>query len=547
MSLLVTGTPAWSQLAAHAAATSKLHLRDLFAADPDRFNRFSRRLDDLLLDFSKQRITAETLTLLLELARAARLEERIAALLAGEPVNNTEGRAALHTALRRPQGTPFPNADDDKVPDVHEVLRRMYEFADSVRQGEWRGYGGKSIRTVVNIGIGGSDLGPMMVAHALEPRRGDGPAARFVSNLDGAALGRLLAELDPETTLLVIASKTFSTQETLTNATSARAWVTDHFGTDAAVARHFVAVSTAAERVSDFGIAPANMFGFWDWVGGRYSVWSAVGLSLIMSFGREVFEAFLSGAARLDAHFAAVPLEDNLPVLLGLIGIWNRNFLDAGTHAVVPYDYSLKDFAAYLQQLEMESNGKHVTRAGDDVDYNTCPVVWGGLGNNGQHAFYQLLHQGTALVSTDFLVAVNSQHATPDHQDAVLANAFAQSQALMHGRDPDQALAQSTAEGLDGDAAKLRARHRVMRGNQPSSTLVYDRLTPETLGMLIALYEHKVFVQSAIWDINAFDQWGVELGKQLAGVIEPQLKGADAPAEQDASTLGLIAHVRGRQ
>ena len=543
----VTETQAWRLLERHHEQHRHRHLQDLFAADSQRFAAFSVHAEQLLFDYSKQRICAETRTLLLQLAEEVNLRGQIDALFAGEPINNTEARAALHMALRQPQGSAFPSQTNNVVPEVREVLSRMTAFAERVRNGTWTGHSGKRIEAVVNIGIGGSDLGPAMAAHALEPHRHERLRGYFVSNLDGAALARTLAALDPETTLFVIASKTFSTLETLSNANSAREWLVGHYQSDAAVAKHFVAVSTQAQRVSEFGIDTDNMFGFWDWVGGRYSVWSAIGLPLIILFGGKVFEAFLRGGASMDEHFRSQPFERNLPVLMGLIGIWNRNFLDAGNHAVLPYDFGLEKLPAYLQQLEMESNGKHVTRGGDDVDYDTCPIIWGALGNNGQHAFYQLIHQGTTTVSSDFLVSLNSQYTQPDHQNAVLANAFAQSQALMDGRSLDQALAADGDACADDESARLRAKHRVMNGNQPSTTIIFERLTPSCLGSLVALYEHKVFVQSVCWDINAFDQWGVELGKQLASVIQPQLETGDTHTQQDTSTRGLIEYCLSRK
>ena len=542
-----TQLAAWQKLADHAAEIENTDLKALFAADHRRFDALSYRALGLLVDFSKQRINHDTLTLLTELAAEAGVQHRIKQMFSGGRINNTEDRSVLHTALRQPEGSVFPSQAFDVMPEVREVVERMYVFADRVRSGEWKGFSAKPISDVVNIGIGGSDLGPAMVAHALSPLHDAGLRGHFVSNIDGAALARTLAPLNPETTLFIVASKTFSTQETLANATSARRWLLDHFEDERAVARHFVAVSTEAERVSAFGIDVDNMFGFWDWVGGRYSVWSAIGLSLILLLGPRVFDDFLAGAAELDEHFRTKSLDQNLPILLGLIGIWNRNFVGAGSHAVLAYDFGLEKFPSYLQQLEMESNGKHVTRTGKEVEVATCPIVWGGLGNNGQHAFYQLMHQGTSLLSSDFLVALHSQLDPPDHQRDVLSNAFGQSQALMNGRNFEQALEQGRSDGLDGDSLTLRSRHRVVKGNQPSTTIVYDKLDASTLGKLVALYEHKVFVQSVIWDINAFDQWGVELGKELAGVIGPQLESGQGLDEQDSSTRGLIEYSRARK
>jgi len=535
---------AWARLQAHHESMRHVHMRDLFAADGARFERLSVEACGLLLDYSKHRVTDETLARLLELARAADLEQARARLFAGEPVNSTEGRAALHMALRYRDDGPFPRADFDVMPEVRAVLARMRRFADAVRGGEWRGFGGERIRALVNIGIGGSDLGPAMAAHALAPWKHEALDAHFVSNIDSAHLARTLARLDPETTLFVIASKTFGTLETLTNARSARRWLVEHFGDERAVARHFVAVSTAAERVAAFGIDTENMFGFWDWVGGRYSLWSAIGLPVATLIGMDAFEEFLEGGAGMDAHFASAPLERNMPVVMGLLGLWYRNFFRAPTHAVLAYDYALARFADYLQQLEMESNGKRVTHDGEPVEHETCPIVWGGLGNNGQHAFYQLLHQGTAMAPADLIVPLASQYPLPGHETACLANAFAQAEALLHGRTLEEARAELRGGGLDEDALEAQAPHRVLPGNQPTSMLVYERLTPRVLGALVALYEHKVFTQSVCWGINPFDQWGVELGKQLAAVIASELEGEEPVREHDASTSALIARAR---
>ncbi len=538
-------TAAWAALDAHREEVGETHLRELFAADEQRFQRLSASACGLFLDYSKQRVTARTLELLFDLAREMDLAGRVEALFAGEPVNNTEGRAALHTALRHLDDSPLRVDGEDVVPRVHETLERILAFAEEVRSGRWLGATGKPIRTVVNIGIGGSDLGPDMAAEALRAYWGEGLDARFVSNLDYTQLGGVLAGLDHETTLFVVESKTFTTQETLTNARSARAWLLDRNGGDsAAIARHFVAVSTHGERVAEFGIDTANMFGFWDWVGGRYSLWSAIGLPLAVLIGRERFTALLRGAAAMDAHFRSAPWESNLPVLLGLLGVWNTNFLGAASHAVLPYDYALRLLPAYLQQLEMESNGKRVTRDGTPVAWDTCPVVWGAPGNNGQHAFYQLLHQGTRLVPSDFIVPAGNAWGREEHEQKVLANALAQTEALMHGRTVAEARAQMDAAGLAPEQAELLAPHRALPGNQPSSTLVYERLSPEVLGALVALYEHKVFVQSVVWDVNAFDQWGVELGKELAGVILPELAPEAPLSAHDGSTTGLIEYIK---
>jgi glucose-6-phosphate isomerase len=462
----------------------------------------------------------------------------------GEIVNETEGRPALHTALRNRSDRPVLVGGRDIMPDVRAVLAKMRIFSDSVRSGAWKGFTGKAIRAVVNIGIGGSDLGPKMAAAALDAWRSPGLEGHFVSNLDVVQLEAILADLDPETTLFLVASKTFGTQETLANARSARAWLVDALGDEAAVARHFVAMSTATERVKAFGIDPENMFVFWDWVGGRYSVWSAIGLSLAVLLGMDAFEEMLAGAHEMDEHFRTAPPERNVPVLMGLLGIWYDNFFGAGSHVVLPYDYALRLLPAHLQQLEMESNGKCVDREGVPIDGETCPILWGGPGNNGQHAFYQLLHQGTRLVPADFLVAVESQARSPAHQKAVLANALAQSEALMRGRSEDGARAELEAGGLPDREVERLVAHKVMPGNRPSTTILYERLTPRLLGALVALYEHKVFVQATIWGDNPFDQWGVELGKQLAGRILAELEDGNTPLEHDASTNALIRRVR---
>ncbi len=544
---LVSRSEAWAALERHRDCVCALHMRELFESDPRRFDRFSVEACGLLLDYSKNRITEETLAGLLALAEEVELGRWVERLFQGEHVNTTEDRPALHMALRHRGSAAFPSSSFDVMPPVRAVRERVRAFAGSVRNGDWKGYGGERVRTVINIGIGGSDLGPAMVAHALGPYRHPALELRFVSNLDSSALADALSGADPESTLFIVASKTFGTEETLMNARSARAWVSDHFGTDDAVSRHFVAVSTQTERVVSFGIDPENMFGFWDWVGGRYSVWSAIGLPIVILTGMDCFEDFLAGAADMDEHFRDTEPARNLPVLLGLLAVWYRNFLAAATHTVLPYDYGLRLFPDYLQQLEMESNGKHVTREGVAVDYETCPVVWGGLGNNAQHAFYQMIHQGTSLVSSDFIVPVRSQYPLPGHEDAVLANALAQTEALMRGRTVDEASASLIASGLAGEAVSARAPHQVLAGNQPSNTIVYETLTPRVLGALTALYEHKVFVQSVVWGINPFDQWGVELGKELAKVIHAELDGSGRESEHDASTSGLIAYVRTRR
>ena len=522
---------------------ASVHMRDLFFEDPGRFQRFSVKACGLFLDFSKNRIIDETLDRLLALAKEAELADWIERMFAGETVNNTEHRAALHVALRYRSLGSFPSARFDVMPEVRSVLARMRRFCDSVRSGAWVGYSGKPMRTVVNIGIGGSDLGPAMAVRALSPFVQSGLQGHFVSNLDSTQLAEVLRGLDPETTLFIVASKTFTTQETLTNARSAREWVVAKAG-EGAVAKHFAAVSTRPDRTSEFGIDIANVFEFWDWVGGRYSLWSAIGLSIATLIGMDSFEELLDGGHELDQHFRTAPWRQNMPVLLGLLGIWYRDFFAAQTHAVLPYDYALRDFPAYLQQLEMESNGKRVTRDGEAIDYATGAILWGGPGNNGQHAFYQLMHQGTTLIPADFIVPMRSQYPLPGHEEAMLSNALAQAEALMRGRTAEQARAAAAAAGFAGDALEAHYPHRILPGNQPTNTLVYERLTPRILGALIALYEHKVFVQSVCWGNNPFDQWGVELGKEMAAVILPELRQPEAVTGHDASTNGLINYIK---
>ncbi len=535
-----TDLPVWTQLQQHADALHDQPLRALFAADSERFQSFSRHYEQLLVDFSKQRITADTFALLQELAQQAEVPAAIERLFSGERVNHTEQRPALHMALRNRSGGPLWFDGQDVMPEVHRVLEQMHRFADKVRSGAWTGYTGKPIRTVVNIGIGGSDLGPKLVCQALRPYGDPMLKMLFLSSIDGAHAHHILRRCDPETTLFIVASKTFTTQETMTNAVTARSWLLAALGHEAAVAKHFVAVSTNLRAVEAFGIDPGNMFVFWDWVGGRYSLWSAIGLSIMIYLGHERFYELLEGAHALDEHFRHTPLTDNLPVILALLGVWNGNFLGADTHVVLVYDDYLRSLASYLQQLDMESNGKSIDRDGDPVSYATGPVVWGGLGNNGQHAFYQLLHQGTHQFAADFLAPVHTTDPVGGHHSILLANCLAQSQALMTGRTADEARAELSAQGLQGEALEALVPYKVFAGNRCSTTVLYQSLTPRTLGMLLALYEHKVFVQGVIWHINSFDQWGVELGKQLTKSILPQLQGRAAPTLQDSSTQGLI-------
>ncbi len=536
---------AWADLAAHRTRTVSHHLRELFAADDKRFSSFSARLDDLLLDYSKTAVTAETVELLLALAEAADVEAKRDAMFAGEPINTTEGRAVLHTALRNQSGRPVIVDGVDVMPEVNAVLERMSAFAQGIRGGSIAASDGRPFTDVVNIGIGGSDLGPVMATLALAPYH-DGPRLHYVSNVDGAHIADTLAKLDPARTLVIVASKTFTTIETMTNAATARRWIAGALGEEA-VARHFAAVSTALDKVAAFGIQPERIFGFWDWVGGRYSVWSAIGLPVMIAIGPKNFRAFLAGAHAMDEHFRNAPLAKNLPVLLGLIGLWHRETCGYPARAVLPYDQRLARLPAYLQQLDMESNGKRVHKAGGAVTRPTGPLVWGEPGTNGQHAFFQLLHQGTDIIPCEFLVAAEGHEPELTHQHRLLlANCLAQSEAMMKGRTLEEAKAQLVKQRLSPDEVEHLAPHKVFPGNRPSVTIAYRKLDPFTLGRLIALYEHRVFVEAAVFDINAFDQWGVELGKELATALLPVIEGK-APAEaHDASTAGLARYLTGR-
>ncbi|MGF1639458.1 MAG: glucose-6-phosphate isomerase [Rhodospirillales bacterium] len=535
----IAHSAAWKALEAHHDAIRTVHMRDLFAGDPDRFRRFSLRVGDILLDYSKNRITAETMDLLVALAREAGVEQWRERMFAGETINNTEGRAVLHVALRNTPDRPIRVDGVDVMPEVGRVLAQMRTFSEAVRGGGWTGDTGKRIRDVVNIGIGGSDLGPVMVTEALKPYQQPGLAVHFVSNVDGTHIAETLKKLDPETTLFIVASKTFTTQETLTNAVTARDWLTGALG-KAAVARHFVALSTNTEAVTAFGIDAANMFAFWDWVGGRYSLWSAIGLPIAVAIGMDRFEALHAGGRAMDDHFRTAPLAVNMPVILALIGVWNSDFLGAETYAVLPYDQYLHRLPAYLQQADMESNGKYVTRDGARVDYGTGPVLFGEPGTNGQHSFYQLIHQSTRLVPCDFIAPARSHNPIGEHHPILLSNFFAQTEALMRGKTEAEVRAELTGQGLTGAALEALVPHKVFDGNRPTNSIVVPAIDPYTLGALIALYEHKIFTQGVIWQVNSFDQWGVELGKQLAKAILPELAG-DAPvASHDSSTNGLI-------
>jgi glucose-6-phosphate isomerase len=533
-------TAAWEKLAAHRKVMQDVPMKRLFAEDPERFRRFSIRWGEILVDFSKNRMTADTLGLLLELATACGLKASIEKIFSGEAINATENRAVLHTALRNRGNKPVLVDGKDVMPEVNAVLAKMKDFSGRVRSGVWKGYTGKPMTDIVNIGIGGSDLGPVMVTECLRPYAQPGLAVHFVSNVDGTHIAETLKRLDPETTLFMIASKTFTTQETMTNAFTGREWFLGHAGNSAHVARHFVAISTNAAKVKEFGIAPENMFVFWDWVGGRYSLWSAIGLSIACSIGFENFEALLEGAHAMDLHFRETPFEKNIPVILALIGIWYTNFFGAETEAILPYDQYMHRFPAYFQQGNMESNGKSVDRSGKRVSHATGPVIWGEPGTNGQHAFYQLIHQGTRLIPADFLAPADSHNPIGGHHPILLSNFFAQTEALMNGKSLEEAAAELEKEGRSAEEIKHLAPHKVFEGNRPTNSILFKQLTPHVLGSLIAMYEHKIFVQGVIWNIFSFDQWGVELGKQLAGKILPELKDDRPVTAHDGSTNGLI-------
>ncbi|GAB4034741.1 glucose-6-phosphate isomerase [Spirosoma jeollabukense] len=536
-----TDLPAYSQLQAHYNSLKDRHLRDLFVEDPARFTTFTRQFEDILLDFSKNRITAETVSLLAQLATQAGLTDAIGKMFSGDKINRTEDRAVLHVALRNRANSPILVDGKDVMPDVNEVLAHMKSFSERIRSGEWKGYTGEAITDVVNIGIGGSDLGPVMVTEALKPYADDKKLrVHFVSNVDGVHIYETLQTVRPETTLFLIASKTFTTQETMTNAQTARQWFLDVAKDEAAIAKHFAALSTNQKDVEKFGIDPDNMFGFWDWVGGRYSLWSAIGLSIALYIGFDKFEELLDGAHAMDNHFRDTPIEQNLPVILGLVGIWYNNFFGAQTEAILPYDQYMHRFAAYFQQGDMESNGKSVDRDGKPVDYQTGPIIWGEPGTNGQHAFYQLIHQGTKLIPCDFLAPAVSQRPIGEHHKILMANYFAQTEALMNGKTEEEAAEELRKSGKTEEEVKALAPFKMFSGNRPTNSILFRKLTPRTLGSLIALYEHKIFTQGVIWDIFSFDQWGVELGKQLASRILPELQDDSPVTTHDSSTNGLM-------
>lgn len=536
----LTASSAWKALELHHKELAPAHMRDLFASDPGRFSKFSVHWNDFLVDYSKNRINEKTMSLLFDLAREVRVKEWTEKMFTGEKINSTEHRPVLHIALRNRSNTPILVDGTDVMPSVNKVLRHMREFSDSVRNGLWTGYAGQPITDVVNIGIGGSDLGPVMVTEALKSYNHPRLSVHFVSNVDGTHIAETLKRLNPGTTLFIIASKTFTTQETIVNAESAKKWFLDHAKDPSAVAKHFIALSTNAKAVSAFGIDTKNMFEFWDWVGGRYSLWSAIGLSIALAVGMDNFEELLSGAHETDLHFRSTPYERNIPVILGLLGFWYNNFFGAESQAIIPYDQYLHRFAAYLQQGDMESNGKGVTREGLRVDYSTGPVIWGEPGTNGQHAFFQLIHQGTKLIPVDFIAPTQSHNPMGEHHPILLSNFFAQTEALMRGKTEAEARGELESSGLKGEELAKLLPHKVFPGNRPTNSILIKKITPRTLGSLIALYEHKIFVQGVVWGVNSFDQWGVELGKQLAKAILPELAGEGQVSNHDSSTNGLI-------
>lgn len=541
MSTLTTSS-SWLSLQTHQPVMAQQHLRELFARDPQRFNNFSLKFNDILMDYSKQSISLDTISLLLALARQQGLEGKISEMFCGKRINYSEDRAALHIALRREDSLKLDGVDI--MPDIRHVLTKMEKFSTSIRNGESKGYSGQVFTDIVSIGIGGSDLGPVMVTEALKPYSANHISSHFISNIDGTHLSTILKELNPETTLFIIASKTFTTQETMANARAAREWFLARGGSEKDIANHFVAVSANRIEVEKFGINADNMFKFWDWVGGRYSLWSAIGLPIVLSIGMENFYLLLKGAREMDQHFITTPMEKNLPVILGLIGIWQINFFGTRSHAILPYDQSLHRFPAYLQQLEMESNGKRIDRSGNEVDYSTGTVVWGEPGTNGQHAFYQLLHQGTQIIPADFLVPCISHNPVNDQHRLLLANFFAQTEAMMRGKKKSEVDEEYEVDLSVKESFKKIIPHKIFPGGRPTTSIIFKKLDPKTLGSLIALYEHKVFVQSVIWNINPFDQWGVEFGKQLAGKISDELNNDMEITSHDSSTNALINYFK---
>jgi glucose-6-phosphate isomerase len=538
-----TSTKAWQKLEQLFLVLQASHMREMFAEDPDRFSRFHLKFEDILVDYSKNLVEENVMKGLIELAEEIDLKEAIYSMFTGAKINRTENRSVLHTALRNRSNSPVVVDGEDVMPEVNRVLQQMKTFSDKLINGSWKGYSGKSITDIVNIGIGGSDLGPYMVTEALKPYW-TGITPHFVSNVDGTHIAETVKHLNPETTLFIIASKTFTTQETMTNASSARKWFLDNTGGNGEVAKHFVAVSTNETAVTKFGIAAENMFIFWDWVGGRYSLWSSIGLSISCTIGFENFTQLLDGAHAMDNHFKNEPFEKNIPVVLALIGIWYNNFFGAGSEAILPYDQYLHRFAAYFQQGNMESNGKTVDRSGEMVTYQTGPVIWGEPGTNGQHAFYQLIHQGTKLIPCDFLAAAISHNQIGDHHEKLMSNYFAQTEALMKGKTIAEVETELKDSGFDKEGIEFHLPFRVFEGNKPSNSILFKQLTPRTLGSLIAMYEHKIFVQGVVWNIYSFDQWGVELGKVLAKKILPELSGSEEIGSHDASTNGLINYFK---
>lgn len=535
-----TQTQAWKKLKSHFESAKEIQLKTLFKDDDSRFSKFSLEFEDIHIDFSKNLITEKTLALLLDLAKEIGLDRAIEGFFSGEKINQTEGRSVLHTALRNLSDRKIIEDGKDVMPEIRKVLQKMKSFSEQIISGSWKGYTGKPITDIVNIGIGGSDLGPLMVTEALRSYKKENITAHFVSNVDGTHIAETLKNLNPETTLFLVASKTFTTQETMTNAFTAREWFLHTANDKAHVKKHFAALSTNREAVRSFGIDPNNMFEFWNWVGGRYSLWSAIGLSIACTIGYDNFEKLLLGAHKMDEHFRTAPFESNIPVILALIGVWYNNFFGAETEAILPYDQYLHRFAAYFQQGNMESNGKYIGRNGKKVNYQTGPIIWGEPGTNGQHAFYQLIHQGTKLIPCDFLAPANSHNPIGDHHQKLLANFFAQTEALMKGKTENDVLAELKAAGKTKEEIEFLLPFKVFEGNRPTNSILFDTLTPETLGSLIAMYEHKIFVQGVIWNIFSFDQWGVELGKQLANQILPELKDDNDVSTHDCSTNGLI-------
>lgn len=536
--------PAWKALEAEHQKLASVQLRDLFKQDPQRFAKFHLRYQDILLDFSKNRITSETLKLLYDLARQSDLQGWTEKMFTGQKINTTEDRAVLHIALRNRSNRPIVVDGKDVMPEVNAVLSHMKEFSDAIRSGAWKGYTGKAITDVVNIGIGGSDLGPVMATEALKPYSKAGLRVHFVSNIDGTHIAETVKGLNPETALFIVASKTFTTQETITNATTAKEWFLKTAKDGKHVAKHFVALSTNEAEVTKFGIAKENMFAFWDWVGGRYSLWSAIGLSIAVYIGFDNYVEMLTGGHQMDEHFRTTPLEQNLPATLGVIGAWYNNFFGAQTVAILPYDQYMHRFPAYFQQGDMESNGKSVTRDGQTCDWSTGPIIWGEPGTNGQHAFYQLIHQGTKIVPCDFLAPIETHNPVGEHHPILLSNFFAQTEALMKGKTADEVRAELKGAKMSPEALEKLVPQKCFAGNKPTNSILFQKLTPRTLGMLIAMYEHKIFTQGVIWNINSFDQWGVELGKQLAKAILPELKGDSTVTSHDSSTNGLINHFK---